>query len=225
MDWPIQLTPLGRCLSKVVSSSIHPANSPSRDWHSPKWLLPCGEGNITTHTSVPMVTPARPYSWQYRKSILLIRATEVPADGLGSDIVSDCWPHSPIETSQRMAQVESPAILCHCSLGRWVEGKHLFWWLTLPNYKPTVGPNWPPRSTRTKPCPMCPQQAKWVIAANVLNWRQMWLSHNSREHRTHIGDTSEVPGSVEQGALTPQDLFLIKMLLSRSGDIAGFTNT
>ena len=56
----------------------------------------------------------------------------------------------------------------------------------------------------------------------------MRLSHNSRVHATHIGDTSKVPGSGEQRPLfyrAPQDLFFKRLLLSRAGDVADFPNT
>lgn len=55
----------------------------------------------------------------------------------------------------------------------------------------------------------------------------MQLSHNSRAHRTHIGDAPEVPGSGAQGTLhcsTLQDLF-IRPLSSKAEDIADFPNT
>ena len=45
---------------------------------------------------------------------------------------------------------------------------------------------------------------------------------------THIGDTLEASDSGEQGTLhsrTPWDLFFIRLLLLRAGDIAVFPNT
>ena len=56
----------------------------------------------------------------------------------------------------------------------------------------------------------------------------MCSSHNTRVHATHIGDTPEVPVSGEEGTLhfrALQDLFFIKLLLSRVGDITDFPNT
>lgn len=44
----------------------------------------------------------------------------------------------------------------------------------------------------------------------------------------HMGDTPEVPGSGEQGTLhhrALQNLFFINPLVSRTGDIADFSNT
>ena len=61
-----------------------------------------------------------------------------------------------------------------------------------------------------------------------MDWRQMWLSHNSRVHTAHIGDSSGAPGSSEQGAVhysTPYSLFFIRPWLSKSGDVADFPNT
>ena len=46
-------------------------------------------------------------------------------------------------------------------------------------------------------------------------------------HTKHIGETPEVPGSGEEGTLrcrALQDLFFIRPLLSRAGDIADFPN-
>ena len=43
----------------------------------------------------------------------------------------------------------------------------------------------------------------------------MRLIHNIRAHTTHTGDIPEAP----------EDLFLIRPLLSRSGDITDFPNT
>ena len=56
----------------------------------------------------------------------------------------------------------------------------------------------------------------------------MWLSLNTRVHKSHIGDTPEVPGSGELWPLhskTPQDLFFIRPLLSRVGNVADIANT
>ena len=56
----------------------------------------------------------------------------------------------------------------------------------------------------------------------------MQLSHNNRVHTNHIGDTPEVLGSGKQGALCykvpPQDLFFIRLLLSRSEYVAILLN-
>lgn len=51
--------------------------------------------------------------------------------------------------------------------------------------------------------------------------------HNIRECATHIEDTSEMPGSGEQGALhyrALQDHFFIRPLLLRVGDVIVFPN-
>lgn len=47
-------------------------------------------------------------------------------------------------------------------------------------------------------------------------------------HTTHIGNTPEIPDSDEQGTLpcgSLQDLFFIRLLLLRAGDIVDFPNT
>ena len=56
----------------------------------------------------------------------------------------------------------------------------------------------------------------------------MWLSHNSRVHTKHKADIPEVPGSGEEGTLycrALMDLFFIRPLLSRAGDVSDFSNT
>ena len=49
----------------------------------------------------------------------------------------------------------------------------------------------------------------------------MWLSHNSKVHATHTEDTLE--GKLHCRAL--QDLFFIRPLLAKAGDVAYFPNT
>ena len=54
----------------------------------------------------------------------------------------------------------------------------------------------------------------------------MWFGHN-KAPSTHIGDTLEALGSDEQGILhckALHDLFFIRPLLSRTGDIDDFPN-
>ena len=86
-------------------------------------------------------------------------------------------------------------------------------------------PRWPqtvPLTTKGKTLPTAAEShCRW------LDWRQKLLSNSSRAHTTHIGDTSEALGSSKQGTWcyrAPQDLFFIRPLLSRAGDIADFPN-
>lgn len=58
--------------------------------------------------------------------------------------------------------------------------------------------------------------------------RKKLFSYNSRLHTTHIGDTHEAPDSSKPDTLywrVLQDLFFIKPLFSRAGDIAYFPDT
>lgn len=54
-----------------------------------------------------------------------------------------------------------------------------------------------------------------------------WLSHYTRVHATHIGNTTESPGSGEPGTLQGralQNVLFIRLLPSEAGDIADFPN-
>ena len=67
----------------------HPSKAaPEETDATPKWLLPWGEGEITTHQCAH-TSSSKPFSWSQREKILPISVSPMWQI---ADIYSDCWP-------------------------------------------------------------------------------------------------------------------------------------
>lgn len=179
---PSNLTYLALIPPKQLLAPHTLRTTPAGTWATSKWLLPLGEGKITTYTNVPIVPGVEPFVFQYSKC---------PADQsqTGSGIWYGCLYNPPRTASEKTRLAKHPESWCDYSPSRWVKDKHLEWLLTLPKYRTVAAPDCHLNSIGTKSCLVHPQQLKWT--------KQMKLSYNSRTHMTYMGDIHEVLGSGE----------------------------
>ena len=194
---------------------------------TPKWVLPWGEDNITTHPTILIVPAAKNYNWHYRECAFQSAHLQLrQASGL---IAVSPHQQKPLGTRQE----KHPVGQCNCSPSGQTRGRHLVSLWSPPTEAsqgiiqgghPAVQCNWNIRKQAesrhlvwlltpshyhfmmTPEWPFnnretTPNLEKAKVHCIQLDWRQMWLCLKSRAHATHKGDIPEAPVPAKQQTL------------------------